>query len=181
MTWLRALGFIGAFAVLIGIVFRPIHTVSDQEMAPGLAPGDRVWLADSAANIGDVVLLKDPLDPKRTILRRVLATAGATVSFAGGVATVGEEALEHIEMFRDKTVVVLQEREQYQIQREPGPTNLRIAPIKVPPGHVFLAADNRGLAIDSRWWGPVPESEIQAVAIWRIGHANAWQDRTGRP
>ena len=181
MRW-RALAVIGLVgAVAISLASRLVYTVSDDEMAPGLVPGDRVWLANAPPNVGDVVQLIDPLDPERTILRRVLATAGASVSFDGDVAKVDEQSLEHIEMFRDKSLLVLRERDSYQIQREPGATQLQIASQQVPTGHVFLAADNRGLAIDSRWWGPIPQSAILGVAIWRVGQANAWQDRTGRP
>jgi len=38
--------------------------------------------------------------------------------------------------------------------------------IVVPAGHYFLMGDNRGNSVDSRYWGPVPRSQI-------IGHAVA--------
>jgi signal peptidase I len=52
-----------------------------------------------------------------------------------------------------------------------------LAPIVVPPDHYFLMGDNRGNSDDSRYWGPVPRSQIIGRAIatyWppgRIGGA----------
>jgi signal peptidase I len=52
-----------------------------------------------------------------------------------------------------------------------------LEPIVVPPGHYFLMGDNRGNSDDSRYWGPVPRSQIIGKAVvtyWppdRIGGA----------
>jgi signal peptidase I len=52
-----------------------------------------------------------------------------------------------------------------------------LAPIVVAPDHYFLMGDNRGNSDDSRYWGPVPRSQIIGRAIatyWppgRIGGA----------
>lgn len=40
-----------------------------------------------------------------------------------------------------------------------------LAEIVVPAGHYFLMGDNRGKSEDSRYWGPVPRSQIIGRAI----------------
>jgi nickel-type superoxide dismutase maturation protease len=64
--------------------------VRDASMAPGLVPGDRIWVdprlpPDGVAHVGEIVVLRDPEYPTRTLIKRVVgrdATDG-TVTVAG--------------------------------------------------------------------------------------------------
>ena len=49
--------------------------------------------------------------------------------------------------------------------------------VEVPPGHRYLVADNRDDAMDSRWWGPVPDTAIDGVVRLRWGEPSTWRPR----
>ena len=77
----RRLGYsILAIAGLALAVWGSGATVRGDDMMPSIEPGDRVWGWSTAIVLpGDVVVLRDPLDPEVRILRRVLAIEGLSL------------------------------------------------------------------------------------------------------
>ena len=62
------------------------------------------------------------------------------------------------------------------VRHQAEPNSLWSAePVDVPDGHVFLLADDRDHAMDSRWWGPIPTATIRAVVQIREGDAHTWR------
>jgi signal peptidase I len=41
-----------------------------------------------------------------------------------------------------------------------------VGPVQIPPGAVFVMADNRNGGEDSRHWGPVEQAQIVGRAAW---------------
>ena len=37
-------------------------------------------------------------------------------------------------------------------------------------------SDNRDVAVDSRWWGPIPNELVVGVVVFRLGWAHPWRD-----
>ena len=66
-----------AVAAAVVLARRRIDTVEVRgaSMAPTLAPGDRLVVIRAAPRRGDVVLARDPRDPRRELIKRV-ATVG---------------------------------------------------------------------------------------------------------
>jgi signal peptidase I len=128
---------------------------------------------------GDVVVFKFPEDPRRDFIKRVVALPGDVVEI------------------RDKTVFVNGERENEPRANHsesrvwPDDAQLpaalqrrdQLAPVRIPPDAYFAMGDNRDSSYDSRFWGPVPASNLKGRALfvyWSFAPAPAGA-RSGFP
>ncbi|MBM3687828.1 MAG: signal peptidase I [Actinobacteria bacterium] len=149
-----------AAVILARLIVGPIAYVSDDAMEPSIAAGSRVLVTswgETAA--GDLVLVRSPdawASPTGTSVARVIAVGGQQVVCCddSGRITVDGVALE--EPYRS------------------GPTDQVTFDVSVPDGRVFVLADRRGTARDSRALLPVeggslPTSDIVGrvvVVLW---------------
>lgn len=164
------------FAVGAGL---RLGRVADGDMEPSLRPGDWVLYGPAPVGFGDVVALADPLDPGRIILRRVLGLPGQRVEFHGHRVRVGEEPVEQELMGDWGEESALMEEDAWLVAFSNRASLQRREPVEVPAGALFLAADRRDLALDSRWWGPVPRALIRGVVLLRLGPADVWRAPLG--
>lgn len=168
-------GYLAGGLALIGLaVARQTAVVPDDAMAPSLLPGDLVVILPLAPRAGDVVAVVDPLDPSAWTLRRVEGVGGA-VRYRGG-SFVTADAPQLLDMGRDDAG--------YSVIQEGGHLTRHLArnvegdmdEVGVPDASAFLGADNRDVAVDSRWWGPVPLDVLQGRVVLRIGPPrNRWR------
>ena len=146
---------------------------------------------DSLANFNqrvrkaDVVRVADPLDPSRTVLRRVIGLPGQKIKVDDQGVRINGKRLRQEEMGDLDGKRVLKEviwsspparANAYlpMIADQPGGWKNE-TPVEVPEGYLYLMADNRDGALDSRWWGPVPLSAVQGVVRLRVGKADTWR------
>lgn len=122
--------------------------VRDHSMEPALRPGDRLLLdplayRDARPRRGDVVVIHDPAEPERLLVKRVVGTPGDFVRIttegaqwigarATGVGTPPAGALEELE---------------------------------VPLEHLFVLSDRPARTRDSRQFGPVPMRSVRG-RVW---------------
>ena len=94
---------------------------------------------------GDVVMVR--LAGRRVMfLKRVVALTGQTVAFRDGVLHVDGEALE----------------EPY-VQT---PCNWNLGQRDVPPGHVYVVGDNRGMPMEQHHFGKAAVRRVVGRALW---------------
>jgi signal peptidase I len=139
-------------------------------MAPTLIPGD-VLLASPRDREnpprGGVVVFPYPRAPRLAYVRRVVGLPGETVEIRNRTVFVNGVSLA--EAYRSESTG----REQpswFQAPSvfPPGAGNRdNYGPVLVPPDHVFVLGDNRDDSEDSRYFGSVPERDIQG-RVYRV-------------
>ena len=177
--------------LLLVVIAIPMRQVSNDEMAWTLQSGDTVWILPVEVLKGDIVLLSDPLDPDRNVLRRVVALAEDKVIYDDGTMKINGKRVRQTDM--GKSPVGGRNRRVYKEviwSRPPARatnwliTRLVDKPVRwkldekivVPEGHIYLLADDRDGAVDSRWWGPIPLTAVQGVVRARFGTSDEWRE-----
>jgi signal peptidase I len=159
--------------------------VSSGEMANTILPGDLVVTFSRLGTIrrGDVVVHRNPKHPNAYCARRVIALPGESIQLVGTSVLVNGSPVP------ERRVITMWEVSFYPLTpksadgsgpytvyyppRFDDPTNSMVPspysgdygidqPFTLPSDCYFVLSDNRLDSIDSRYWGPVPLSDILA-------------------
>lgn len=166
----------GAAFACLGVIaaLRFVAVVPDDDMAPSVQRGDLVVIVPVSPRAGDVVAVVDPLDPTRWTLRRVEGIGGA-IRYQDGVFHSSDGPTRVSELGRDAHGVTL--REGGHLTRIAQEVRWELPETGIPDTHAFLGADARDVAMDSRWWGPLPLDALRGVVVARIGAPrSAWRE-----
>lgn len=140
--------------------------------APTAADWERRWLPVRPIRRGDIVIFRDPDDPSRELVKRCTALAGERVRLRHKQLYVNGQAVEepwaHFADPRSFPDTPFLDQYAYYQQRD------HLAPVLVPPGHLFLLGDNRDFSHDSRFTGSVSAENVRGrpmVIYWsyRVG------------
>ena len=114
---------------------------------------------------GDVVVFIAPHNAapqeQKDYIKRVIATAGETVTVDEGNVYVDGELLDELPYLAESTVTTCR--------------GFRAQCITtVPPGHIYVMGDNRANSSDSREWGPLPLENVIGKAWFSYYPREAW-------
>lgn len=163
---IRGVSYI-ALGLFLGFLLRTFvigsYVIPSGSMLPTLGIEDRIIgsklaYASSEPERGDIVVFFSPEDGETRLIKRVVATAGQTVSFDGGRLVV--DGVVQSEPFAEGESEELSSH----ASTLDGPIEF---PYTVPDGCVFVMGDNRMNSADSRYFGAVPLSSIEAEAWFR--------------
>ncbi len=127
--------------------------ISGSSMLPTLHDGEYVFVYRLAywrhpPQRGDIIVFRYPLNPKRTLIKRVIGLPGETVSVHNGQVYINGHPLP----------------EDY-ILASPQYT---AAPVTVGPDEVYVLGDNRNNSNDSHAWGLLKQNMIVGKAVFRF-------------
>ena len=124
---------------------------------------------------GDVVVFIWPKDRSKDFIKRVIATEGQTIEVRDRQVFIDGKPWDD-----PHATWVTQRR-----AGGAGGTGDNYGPYTVPKDYVFVMGDNRDQSYDSRFWGPVPITDIKGQALviyWSWDGPDRWVrwDRLGR-
>ena len=166
LAWFRTLVSAAVYATLIVTFGFQVARVEGQSMAPTLEDQDRLIVNKFAyrlhdPEVGDIVMLLYPEDPRKSFVKRVMGAPGDTLRIVDG------------KVFRND--VLLPDDyipDEFRSHDQWGPQT-------VPTGYYFVMGDHRNNSSDSRTWGTVPQKYIIGkvqVRWWPLDQARLFDD-----
>ena len=128
-------------------------------MIPTLEIGDRVLVNKfiyrfTEPELGDIIVFQSVDNPDEDLIKRVVGIPGDTIAEKNGTLYVNGKPQE--EPYTNKNL----------------PDSNSFAKTTIPEDHVFVMGDNRANSADSRYFGPLPEKNIEGEAFLRFWPPN---------
>ena len=108
---------------------------------------------------GQVVVFRSVEDDETLLIKRVVGVPGDEVRLRRGTLYVNGEPQNEPYVHANPCVAYM-------------PKTCAFGPVRVPRGHVFVMGDNRANSHDSRFFGPVPERNVEGEAFLRYWPLN---------
>lgn len=149
------------------------YRIEASSMLPTLRAGDRVLAARSRAALesvgpGDVVVLQHPDDPAQRLVKRVVAVGGERVELREGLVIVDGAPLPRAALGDGRALELAGGVPYLVLPGGVADAGARAAAVEVPPGAVFVLGDHRDGSVDSRAFGVVPRTALEAVVRYVV-------------
>lgn len=173
---------IGLALLVRAFVLTAFH-IPTSAMAPTLLPGDFILayrlpfgvhvagmhMGGRPPERGEVVVFRCPQNTKNHCVKRVMGLPGDRLQIVKKRLFINGQSAEYSASTRVDGGIRFEETfPQFQseiiVSEDGGLPDL--AAVIVPPGHVYMLGDSRDEGEDSRNWGPVPLSSLQARVLW---------------
>lgn len=129
------------------------------------APFGRYLFRIEPIHHGDVVVFVFPPDPSKDFIKRVIGLPGDTVAVKNGKVWLNGALMSdphaHFEV-PDADRSAVSPRDNFP---QIGTGADTLGAVTVPPGKIFVMGDNRDRSYDSRFWGFVPEDNVEGRAM----------------
>lgn len=151
--WIETIVIALGLALAIRAFVIQVYLVEGESMEPTLFTSERLLVNKLVYRFrdpapGEIVVLQDPSNPRRELIKRVVAVPGEKVEVKKGVVYINGRALK--EPYKNTLYTAYADT--------PEQT--------VPEGHVFVMGDNRGQSLDSRIIGAVPFNLVEGKAFF---------------
>ena len=162
LSWSWVLMAAVVLALLMRTFLVAAFFIPSESMEPELQIGDRLLVSKLSYRIGDpspgdVVVFRTPeqlRDPRTAeLVKRVVAVGGQRVGAVDGRLIIDGTPVDEDYLVTDVYTS-------------------DFGPVAVPDGHYFVMGDNRFSSQDSRYFGPIHESEILGRAFARFWPPN---------
>lgn len=157
ISWIASLFLYIGIALLIRMFIFNITAVDGLSMYPSLDNGDKlitqkVSLYYREPEVGEIVVLEAPSNPKDNYIKRVIAKEGDEVRIEDLRVYINGEEIDEPYINEGGTSPNIPEEDHW----------------LVPEDHIFVMGDNRGASNDSRSFGPIHEDTIIGISEFRI-------------
>ncbi|MGE5341786.1 MAG: signal peptidase I [Candidatus Omnitrophota bacterium] len=133
------------------------YKINGSSMQNALSDQERIiiskWaIKDGNIKRGDIVVLRKPDEPDRTIIKRVIGLPGEVIEIIKGDVFINKQPLDESYLSIAKDVMY---------------RAFNMHPLTIPADHYFVMGDNRTVSQDSRFFGPIKRNDIFGVTIFR--------------
>jgi len=156
--WVQSIVIALILALTVRTFLVQAYKIPTGSMQPTLMPGDRILVSKITyrihpPEIGDVVVFRAPIEPKRDFIKRLAGKEGQILEIENGNLIVDSKIVEQPEIFNH---TYYYRKGEFLANREK---------IEIPEDSYFMLGDNSLYSQDSRFWGFVPEKNIIGKAF----------------